>query len=233
MVAQNDTLEEHSRHILTDVFGARYRSLQAVMRPRTEVTCVDAGLSAANARTAVQDGPNSRFPVIDGSPDDVLGFIHIRGLMPRGRDLVEELVGEIYDEYDDAADPEDHVTKANGSIEVDGGLILQEFHSATGVELPEGRYETVAGFVIDRLGRLPRTGGPGGSGWLHPHGAGRGPAAHRPDPRVTPQPGNYALAEERGHPGQRLEDAVGQRDPHQGPGDGKLAGGNFDGRLRP
>ncbi|MCU1568319.1 MAG: hypothetical protein JWQ56_3256, partial [Pseudarthrobacter sp.] len=73
-------------------------------------------------------------------------------------DLVEELVGEIYDEYDAGADAEDRVTKANGSVDVDGGLILQEFTTASGFELPEGHYETVAGYVIDRLGRLPRTG---------------------------------------------------------------------------
>jgi putative hemolysin len=73
-------------------------------------------------------------------------------------DLVEELVGEIYDEYDAGTDPEDHVTKANGSVDVDGGLILQEFASASGIDLPEGHYETVAGYVIDRLGRLPRVG---------------------------------------------------------------------------
>jgi putative hemolysin len=68
------------------------------------------------------------------------------------------LVGEIYDEYDTGADHEDRVTVANGSIDVDGGLILQEFAAATGITLPEGRYETVAGFVISRLGRLPVVG---------------------------------------------------------------------------
>jgi putative hemolysin len=67
-------------------------------------------------------------------------------------------VGEIYDEYDTAADPEDRVTTANGAVEVDGGLILQEFESASGIALPDGPYETVAGFVIDQLGRLPHAG---------------------------------------------------------------------------
>jgi putative hemolysin len=43
-------------------------------------------------------------------------------------------------------------------VDVDGGLILQEFTSASGLALPEGHYETVAGFVIDRMGRLPRVG---------------------------------------------------------------------------
>lgn len=212
MVAESDMLEEHSRSILSDVFGAEDRSLQEVMRPRTDVTFISGNLTVAAARSQVRDGPYSRYPVIDKSPDDVLGFIHLRDLMPRDgqyddalvrtivreilplpgtnkvvpslqrmrrlgqhialvvdeyggtdgivtlEDLVEELVGEIYDEYDADADPEDRVTKANGSVDVAGGLILQEFATASGIELPEGHYETVAGFIIDRLGRLPQTG---------------------------------------------------------------------------
>jgi putative hemolysin len=212
MVTQNDRLEEHSRNIVSDLFGARTRTLQEVMRPRPDVTFVDGTLSIAAARSMVRDAPYSRYPVIGKTPDDVLGFVHIRDLMPRDdeydqrpvkdiarkilplpgtnrvppslsrmrklgfqialvvdeyggtdgivtlEDLLEELVGEIYDEFDTAAEPEDRVTMEDGAVEVDGGLILQEFESASGLALPEGPYETVAGFVIDRLGRLPRAG---------------------------------------------------------------------------
>jgi putative hemolysin len=212
MVAGSDVLEEHSRNILTDVFGAGNRSLQEAMRPRTEVTFIEGSLSVAAARTMVRDGPYSRYPVIDRTPDDVIGFIHIRDLMPRDEeydqgtvkdiareilplpgtnkvlpslsrmrrmghhialvvdeyggtdgivtleDLVEELVGEIYDEYDTGVDHEDRISVRSGSVDVDGGLILQEFASASGITLPEGHYETVAGFFMDRLGRLPHTG---------------------------------------------------------------------------
>jgi putative hemolysin len=44
----------------------------------------------------------------------------------------------------------------NGVVEVDGLLNLEDFEERTGLELPEGPYETVAGFVINELGRLPR-----------------------------------------------------------------------------
>jgi len=73
-------------------------------------------------------------------------------------DLVEELVGEIYDEYDDQREPEDSALQSGGALEIDGGLILDELTSMSGVELPDGPYETVAGFMLDRLGRVGREG---------------------------------------------------------------------------
>ena len=43
-----------------------------------------------------------------------------------------------------------------GVVEVDGLLNIEDFAEETGVVLPEGPYETVAGFVVNRLGHLPR-----------------------------------------------------------------------------
>jgi len=73
-------------------------------------------------------------------------------------DLVEELVGEIYGEYDDQREPEDSALQSGGALEIDGGLILDELTSMSGVGLPDGPYETVAGFMLDRLGRVGREG---------------------------------------------------------------------------
>ncbi|MET0590152.1 MAG: hemolysin family protein [Naasia sp.] len=73
-------------------------------------------------------------------------------------DLVEELVGEIYDEYDDGQDPEDSHRRLGRVVEVDGGLIIDELEEIAGTDIPEGGYETVAGFILDRLGRLADVG---------------------------------------------------------------------------
>jgi len=71
-------------------------------------------------------------------------------------DLVEELIGDIRDEYD----TEEGIPRRlhGGQVEVDGLLNLDEFAEQTGVTLPEGPYETVAGYVLAALGRLPAVG---------------------------------------------------------------------------
>jgi putative hemolysin len=71
-------------------------------------------------------------------------------------DLVEELVGDIWDEYDTGGG---ETTKLlGGELEVDGLLNLDEFAEQTGIELPEGPYETVAGYMVASLGQLPVAG---------------------------------------------------------------------------
>lgn len=69
-------------------------------------------------------------------------------------DLIEELIGEIRDEYDVAELGIERL--GEGRYLVPGGLRIDEAGARLGIELPEGEYETVAGFLMDRLGRIPR-----------------------------------------------------------------------------
>ncbi|MET7737065.1 hemolysin family protein [Streptomyces sp. NPDC005402] len=71
-------------------------------------------------------------------------------------DIAEELVGDIADETDTVTEPA--VPDGDGWL-VDAGRRLDEIADATGVELPEEEdYDTVAGLVVDRLGRFPAIG---------------------------------------------------------------------------
>ncbi|MCU1352001.1 MAG: hypothetical protein JWM05_1210 [Acidimicrobiales bacterium] len=71
-------------------------------------------------------------------------------------DLLEEIVGEIDDEYDFGQAP---VTEAApGSWLVAGTLHPDEVREILGFDMPEGEYETLAGFLLDQLGHLPEVG---------------------------------------------------------------------------
>ena len=71
-------------------------------------------------------------------------------------DLIEEVIGDIRDEYDAPGD--EALRFRGGDVEADGLLNLDEVHEQTGVRLPEGPYETLAGYVMAALGHLPRVG---------------------------------------------------------------------------
>jgi len=71
-------------------------------------------------------------------------------------DLIEEVIGDIRDEYDADANAAERLT--GGVVEVDGRCNLDEFAEYAGFELPDGPYETAGGFVMARTGRLPQVG---------------------------------------------------------------------------
>ena len=202
IVATHQSLPDDERRILDDVLSLRGRQVSEVMRPRPEVVALDGAATLAEAIADVRELPFSRYPVIDASLDDIVGFVHVRdlfeaaaddatravlglmrpveyvpstaGVLPtltRMRaaghqiavvvdeyggtdgivtleDLVEEVVGEIFDEYD----TEDRMPDAGGAL--DGRLNLQDFAEITGIALPRGASDTVEGFVTEMLGRL-------------------------------------------------------------------------------
>jgi magnesium and cobalt exporter, CNNM family len=72
-------------------------------------------------------------------------------------DVLEEIVGEIDDEHDRPAPPLTRVQRP-GEWVLGGGLHRDEVFDACGFELPDGPFETLAGFVLDSLGRVPTEG---------------------------------------------------------------------------
>lgn len=205
LVAANTVLDPDERRIIDEVLVAGASLIREVMMPRTEVVFLPARLTIAEAARLVRAETHTRYPVTDGTHDDVVGFVHLRDVLLRPdtdpcvtvgelarevkrlpgskrvlaaltemrregqhlavvvdeyggtagiitlEDLIEELVGEIHDEYDAAPDP----VHAGLPAVVDGRLNLADFAERTGVALPPGPYETVGGFVMAALGRLP------------------------------------------------------------------------------
>ncbi|NDC37759.1 MAG: HlyC/CorC family transporter [Proteobacteria bacterium] len=73
-------------------------------------------------------------------------------------DLLEEIVGEIFDEFDSPADEIEVKKTKSGDFLIEGSMSIDDFNERFKAHLAEGEYDTIAGFVLHQLGRLPERG---------------------------------------------------------------------------
>ncbi len=73
-------------------------------------------------------------------------------------DVLEEIVGEIEDEFDEKGGESDIYTLADGSQRVAGDAAIEAVNEAFGLQLPDDEFDTIGGYVADQLGRVPRRG---------------------------------------------------------------------------
>ena len=81
LVSGHADLTKEEREIVEEVFNASDRLIHEIMVPRTEVDFLDASLSISQARKMAVELAHSRYPVVRGSSDDVIGFLHVRDLL--------------------------------------------------------------------------------------------------------------------------------------------------------
>ena len=209
LVSGHNALTEEEREIVEEVFNTSEKLVNEVMVPRTEVDFMDGSLTVNKAIALAVEMAHSRYPVVLGTTDEVIGFIHVRDLLdtksanPNSKiqdlvrpimylpgtkgvlpsltemrnqrhhlaivldeyggtdgivtleDLVECLIGDIQDEYD--KDEEEFNSESRtGDIEIDGLTSLEDLENESGISLTEGPYQTVSGFVMHFLGRMPK-----------------------------------------------------------------------------
>jgi CBS domain containing-hemolysin-like protein len=140
---------------VTDALGVppEKRATTAVARLAREPVYVPESLDLDSVLAALRTANSDLAIVIDeyGGTDGVVTV----------EDLVEELVGEITDEFDEAEVTTPVELTAPGgerTFLVDGVLREDELAERTGFRLPEGPYETLAGFLMARLGHIPVAG---------------------------------------------------------------------------
>ena len=82
-------------------------------------------------------------------------FGGIAGMVTLGQ-LTEEIVGDIRDEL--TGTERDFIVTGDSTFQLDGGLRIEEANEELGLNLPDGDYETVAGFILSHLGQIPKQG---------------------------------------------------------------------------
>ncbi|MFR2534267.1 MAG: hemolysin family protein [Clostridia bacterium] len=71
-------------------------------------------------------------------------------------DILEEIVGNIFDEYDEAE--EEYKKIDDSTFLISGSVSIYELKKILGIEIPEGDYETLSGYLLEVLGRIPQDG---------------------------------------------------------------------------
>ncbi|MFN8498149.1 MAG: hemolysin family protein [Anaerolineae bacterium] len=209
---QAGVFEAAEGHMMERVIRLGDQRVDDLMTPRTEVVWLDVTDGPDEHWRTICANHHSQYPVIEGSPDRVLGIAATKDLWPEAMGepiavrpatrpalfvpetllaltLLDtfresgERVAIVTDEYGgtqglisitdvlrvivgavaaEAADEPGAVRRDDGSWLVDGGLSVEEMSDIVGVALPpeEDRadYQTVGGFVMAQLGRVPRAG---------------------------------------------------------------------------
>ena len=205
---QAGVFEEAEHKIVKRVFRLGRHRASELMTPMQEVVWLDIADPPDAMRRKITASPHNRYPVCEGSIDNILGIVqvidllvHILGGRPFGiqgllkiphliyegtpalrvlemfkksgmhvavvldefgsvrglltlTDILEAIVGDM--PVGEDLDEPKAVQRTDGSWLLDGMLTRGEFQDLLGIDqLPEGDYQTLAGFVISQMGRIP------------------------------------------------------------------------------
>jgi len=130
---------------LTDGSGSRNSVIDDLVRP---TYFVPEGKHLGELLAEMRDGGHHAAIVVDE-------FGGIAGMVTLGQ-LTEEIVGDIHDELTDQE--KDFIVTGDSTFQLDGGFRVDEANEELKLNLPSGDYETVAGFILSHLGRIPKQG---------------------------------------------------------------------------
>lgn len=207
---EEGTVDVTQGEMLENVFRFGEMQIKDIMTPRPEIVWIDKNISISNFLKIYKKTSHTRFPVCEGSLDDILGIISIKevmlylsnekadinkpistlmkqclfspemklldelleefqntgnkitlaidefgeisGLLTLSRCL-EKIVGESIEE--NGNNKSKIVKVSNEQFIVDASISINEINDEMNIDIPEGRYETLAGFIIDRLQSIP------------------------------------------------------------------------------
>ena len=197
--------------MIEGVFQVGQLCARDILVPRAQIDWIDINLSLDDLIKTVIEAAHSRFPVFEGSRDNVIGILLAKDLLrhvtekdfqvrdwlrpvvfiPESKrlsvllrdfkdnrnhlavvvdeyssiagiitieDVLEQIVGDIEDEHDIDEEADNIISLDNGDIRVKGITELEQLNAALGTEFAVEDIETVAGLVIQHLGRVPKIG---------------------------------------------------------------------------
>lgn len=213
MGEERGALSQEHGSMMRRVLALDEIAAEDIMVPRTEMRTIEVGSPLGEVVKFIVSDGHSRYPVHQGSPDNVIGILHAKDLLPylgqceadvslatllrpvsfvpttkpisalleefqqershmavvvdeyggvagivTLEDILEEIVGEIEDEYDRRR-PRPLIRRLSPTEAIVGGdAEVRTVNRSLGADLPEGEAVTVAGLVLERLGDIPEVG---------------------------------------------------------------------------
>ena len=197
--------------MIEGVFQVGQLCARDILVPRAQIDWIDINLPLSELIKTVIEAAHSRFPVFEGSRDNVIGILLAKDLLrhvtekdfqvrdwlrpavfiPESKrlsvllrdfkdnrnhlavvvdeysgiagiitieDVLEQIVGDIEDEHDIDEEADNIISLDNGDIRVKGITELEQLNEALGTKFAVEDIETVAGLVVQHLGRVPKVG---------------------------------------------------------------------------
>lgn len=197
--------------MIEGVFQVGRLCARDILVPRAQIDWIDINQPLNELIKSVIEAAHSRFPVFEGSRDNVIGILLAKDLLrhasekdfqvrdwlrpavfiPESKrlsvllrdfkdnrnhlaivvdeysgvagiitieDVLEQIVGDIEDEHDIDEEADNIISLDNGDIRVKGITELDQLNEALGTQFAEEDIETVAGLVVQKLGRVPKIG---------------------------------------------------------------------------
>ena len=151
LVTEHQSFGHEERELIQEIFEAGDRQLREVMIPRTEVDFLDANMPVYKAVRVVEKLPHSRYPVVLGDPDDVVGFVHVRDLLTRSTSDPSARVGGLARDVAQLPGTK-RVLPALGEMRRDGvhlAIVVDEYGGTAGIVTLEDIVEELVGDIRD------------------------------------------------------------------------------------
>lgn len=204
---EQGVIEDNEVEMISNIFEFGDKDARDIMTGRQRIIGIEKTTSVAEALPYMLENNFTRYPVYEEDIDNIVGVVHLKGVVSAYlknpeisisdimdeptfihptyniskllqkmqnekihmsivvdeygqteglvamEDIIEEIVGNIFDEYDD--NDEEIKELQNGTYMVEGAATLNDLSDVLSIEFPDEDFETLNGFILYKLGRLP------------------------------------------------------------------------------